>query len=138
MNKLEQLQWPLIIGMGALALVRPFLNSIGAIDSPGTLISPFMLTVFISATWLVIVVRSKVHAPLLTLLFAGAAYGVFTLLISAFLSTVLGGQLGGPLTNSFATLFVLVTHTFWGFVVGLMARVLLGTQNAAKTQSRQL
>lgn len=121
MNNDKQLQWPLIIGMGALALIRPFMNMTGLIDVLGRPFGPILLTVLISVAWLAIVGLGRVRAPVLTLVLAGVTYGVFALVIGAILSPLLTGQLSGPITNPFAIVSVLITNAIWGLVVGLAA-----------------
>lgn len=121
MNKLEQLHWPLIIGMGALALIRPLLNIVGLMDGLGRPFGPLLVTVLISLAWLLIVVASRVRRPLLTLVWTGIAYGLLAILLSAILSPMLQGHLMGPLTNPYALLSVLITNAIWGGAVGLVA-----------------
>lgn len=121
MNKLDQLHWPLIMGMGALALIRPLMNITGLMESPDRPAGPVFLTMLVSVAWLAIVIVANVREPLLTLTFAGIVYGVFAILLSAILSPLLTGTFAGPLTSPFATVAVLVTNAIWGAVVGLFA-----------------
>jgi len=127
MDKLDQLHWGLILGLGALALIRPLLNIVGLMDGLGRPFGPLLITGLISLTWLVIVVTSHVRQPLLTLVWTGIAYGVFAILLSALLSPILDGALRGPLTNPLAVVSVLITNAIWGGAVGLLA---LGWQRA--------
>lgn len=132
MNKFDQLHWPLIIGMGALALIRPLMNITGLMEGLGRPSGPIFLTVLISVAWLAIVVAANVHQPLLTLTFTGITYGVFAILISAILSPLLTGEFSGPLTSPFATVAVLVTNAMWGAVVGLFAWGIRGLAGPTK------
>jgi hypothetical protein len=66
-QKLNQLHWPLIIGMGALALVRPFLSITGWMDGLGRPFGPIFVTGLISVVWLVIVVIAKLRVRCLHL-----------------------------------------------------------------------
>lgn len=131
MNRLKQLHWPLIVGMGALALTRPFMNMTDMMDVLGRPLGPVLMTVLISAAWLAIVVLARVRQPLLTLIFTGLSYGLFALVIGAILSPILTGELSGPLANSFilpsAVVSILLTNALWGSVVGIIA---WGTQRA--------
>ncbi|MEZ4861724.1 MAG: hypothetical protein R3C14_10465 [Caldilineaceae bacterium] len=129
MSKFDQLHWPLILGMGALALIRPVLNITGLMEGLGRPIGPLLITLLISLAWLAIVVCNKVRYPFPTLILTGVAYGVFAILLSATLSPMLQGKLLGPLTTLYATVSVLVTNAIWGGVVGLVALVLLKTMN---------
>ena len=116
---------PLIIGLAALALVRPLFSIVGLSDTLGKPATPIILTVVISVLWIFIVGLSRVREPLLTLVFAGLAYAVFSILLSAVLSPILHGELQGPLTNPFAMVYVLATNALWGLVTGALA---LGVQ----------
>jgi hypothetical protein len=137
MNKLDQLHWPLIIGMGALALIRPLMNITGLMEGLGRPFGPILLTVLISLAWLAIVVFLRVRQPLLTLIFTGVTYGVFAFVLGAILSPILIGELFGPLANPFifpfALVSVLVTNAIWGAVIGLFA---WGIQRLAGPQKR--
>lgn len=126
MNKLEQLHWPLIIGLGALALIRPLLSVVGLMDGLGRPFGPLLITALISLAWLGIVLISRVRRPFLTLVWTGIMYGIFAMLLSAILSPILHGKLMGPLTNPFAFVAVLITNAIWGGAVGLLA---LGLQS---------
>ncbi|MEZ4614763.1 MAG: hypothetical protein R2867_04495 [Caldilineaceae bacterium] len=129
MNRFEQLHWPLIIGLGALALIRPLLNIVGLMDGLGRPFGPLLVTALISLAWLSIVVLSRVRRPFLTLVWTGIAYGVFAMLLSAVLSPILRGELMGPLTNPIALLSVLITNAIWGGAVGLVALALQRARN---------
>ncbi len=130
MTKLNQLHWPLIIGMGALALVRPLLNITGAMDSLGRPFGPIFLTLLISGAWLAIVSLANVRNPLLTLICTGLVYGVCAILLSAILSPILTGTLAGPITNPLAMVSVLITNAIWGGFVGLVGLSIRPTTGA--------
>jgi hypothetical protein len=125
MNKLQQLHWPLIMGMGALALIRPLMNITGWMGAPGRPFGPLLVSGLISLVWLAIVVIFRVRQPLLTLIFTGMTYGVFSFGLGAILSPLLTGEFSGPLARPFILPFALVnlltTHALWGAVVGLLA-----------------
>jgi hypothetical protein len=133
MNKLNQLHWPLIFGMGALALIRPLMSITGLMEGLGRPEGPILVSVLISMAWLAIVVYVRVREPLLTLIFTGIAYGVFAILISAILSPILLGELTGPLTHPYALVGVLITNAIWGAIVGLLA---VGIQRRTRPKSR--
>jgi hypothetical protein len=124
MHKLKQLHWLLIIGLGALALIRPVMNITGLMEGLGRPFGPILMSVLISLAWLVIIVLVRVREPLLTLVFTGITYGVFAILLSAILSPLLTGQLMGPITNPVAMVAVLITNAMWGGLVGLCALAL--------------
>ena len=114
--------WPLVIGLGALALIRPLLRITGIADAlaPGPL-APVATTVLITVVWVAAVLIARVPRPFLTLLHTGVAYGVFAIALSAILSPVLDGRLQGPLTNPFALVTVLLLNAAWGAVAGGIA-----------------
>ncbi|MYR32906.1 hypothetical protein GTW20_11670 [Nocardiopsis alba] len=113
-----------MLGLGALALIRPLLNVTGIADalSPGPTV-PVVTTVVITAVWVTAVVVARVPRPLLTLVHAGLAYGVFAVVSSAILSPLLQGELQGPLTHPFAPVSVLAVNALWGALSGLLALV---------------
>jgi hypothetical protein len=121
MNYLDRLHWPLIIGMGALALIRPFMSITGLMEGLGRPFGPILMTVLISVAWLAIVVLGRVREPIFTLIFTGLVYGAFAIAISAILSPILTGELAGPITNPFAIVSVLITNAIWGLIVGVIA-----------------
>lgn len=121
MAKVEQLHWPLIIGMGALALIRPVLNLTGVMAYLGRPQGPLLITLLISLAWLAIVVRNRVQHPLRTLVWTGIMYGIFAILVSALLSPLLDGHSSGPLRNPIAVVSVLLTNAIWGGLVGFIA-----------------
>jgi hypothetical protein len=132
MNKLEQLHWPLIIGMGALALIRPLMNITGLMDGLGRPVGPLLITGLISVAWLMIVVAFRVRQPLLTLICTGGAYGLFAIILSAILSPILTGALSGPITNPFAVVAVLITNAIWGLIVGVIAQGIQGATGSPR------
>ena len=122
MITLKSLHWPLIVGLGVLALARPITNILREqIGSPHIEAIPIVFTGAITLAWILIVGLSRVAEPILTLLCAGLVYGVLSTLLSAILSPILTGQLQGPLTNPFALVSVLVVNAVWGLAAGVLA-----------------
>lgn len=121
------LNWPLIAGLGGLALIRPLASITGLTDTLGQPGTSLTLTALITAAWVLIVGFSSVARPVATLVGAGLVYAALAALISAILSPILDGQLDGPLTNPFALVGLLVTNALWGLVAGVLA---LGIQRA--------
>ena|SRR5690606_23894165 len=94
----------LIIGLGLLALIRPIMKMTGLIDIFGSeQIGSIAMTILISLTWLLIVVKQKVEKPITVLIFSGISYAIFAIILSGILSPILDGQLQGPLTNPFGS-----------------------------------
>ncbi|GIP31816.1 hypothetical protein [Paenibacillus sp. J2TS4] len=113
--------WPLILALGALALIRPIMSMLGLLERIGQPFASIIVTLIITFIWILVVVFARVRQPLVVLLFTGITYGGFAILISAILSPILTGQLQGPLTNPFAVISVLVTNAIWGLLAGLLA-----------------
>ncbi|WP_304452612.1 hypothetical protein [Nocardiopsis sp. YSL2] len=114
--------WSLVLGLGALALVRPLLSITGVTDTLDW--SPWLqlgVTAAVSLAWVVSVVVARAPRPLLTLVCTGLAYGVFSIVLSAALSPLLTGELQGPLTNPLGLAGVVGTNTVWGLVCGVIA-----------------
>lgn len=118
------LNWGLIAGLGALALIRPLIRTVethlGFTAGPVLAIA---LTVVVTAAWVAIVGFSREPRPLLTLVLAGIAYAVFSTLLSGILSPILTGELEGPLAMPFAIIPVLLTNAVWGLIAGALALV---------------
>jgi hypothetical protein len=119
---LKNLHWPLVLGLGALALVRPLVRIVidptGMADAPAAAIT---ISILISLVWIAVVGWTNVAHPVLTLVCAGVVYGVLSIVLSAVLSPILSGQLKGPLAMPFTIVPVLLTNAFWGLVAGLIA-----------------
>jgi hypothetical protein len=119
---LKNLHWPLVLGLGALALVRPLIRIIidptGMADAPAVAVTVSLL---ISVVWIAVVGWTNVAHPVLTLVCAGLVYGAASIVISAVLSPIITGELRGPLAMPFTVVPVLLTNAIWGLVTGLLA-----------------
>jgi hypothetical protein len=122
MAALKDLRWPLVLGLGALALARPVTNTVfdqtGA-DRPAGL--PVILTVVITVVWVGVVGLRDIARPVLTLVCTGLAYAVFATVLSAALSPMLTGELQGPLAKPFAIVPMLLVNGAWGAAAGGLA-----------------
>lgn len=116
------LNLPLVLGLGALALVRPLVSTVGTqlgtADPPAV---PVALTLAISLIWITVVGLGRTGRPLLTLVLVGVAYGILSILLSAVLSPILTGRLQGPLATPIAIVPVLLTNAAWGLLCGAVA-----------------
>lgn len=140
MNTIKSLPWPLILGLGALALVRPLVSivehQLDVSDPPAV---PIIITIVISVIWIAVVGFSKTAHPVLTLLFTGLTYAVLAIILSGILSPILGGELQGPLANPIAIVPVLLTNAIWGLSAGALALLvqhLRGTRTRGAVESR--
>lgn len=114
--------WLLILGLGLFALARPVTNTVLAqigVD-PGPVV-PLGWTAVISLVWIAVVGLTRTTSPVLTLVLAGLAYGIFAMVLSGILSPILMGRLAGPLANPIAILPVLATNAVWGLITGALA-----------------
>lgn len=119
------LNWPMILGLGALALVRPVVSvveSVLGVSGPPAV--PITLTLVISVVWIAVVGLSRTAHPVQTLVLTGVAYAAFAMILSAVLSPILTGSLQGPLANPIALVPFLPTNAIWGLVTGGLALAL--------------
>lgn len=125
MDVIKKLHWPLILGLGAVAMIRPLVSTVGsAVDVSRPPAVSITLGVLISAVWIAVVGFTRVRHPILTLLFTGLAYAVYSIIFSAIMSPILSGQLQGPLANPIAILPIFITNAIWGAIAGLLALAL--------------
>lgn len=117
----QRLHWPLVLGLAAVALLRPLFSIVGLSDALGKPATPLLLTAFISAVWVLAVGFSRVREPVATLVATGVAYAAFALIISGILSPILDGELSGPLATPIAIIPLFVTNALWGLIAGLLA-----------------
>lgn len=117
----DHLHWPLIIGLGALALIRPLFSIVGLTDVLGQPATSLTLTALITLAWVGAVGFSRVRRPVATLVAAALVYAVLAALLSTILSPVLDGELQGPLTNPFGIVALMITNAVWGLVAGVLA-----------------
>lgn len=121
---LKNLHWPLIIGLGAFALIRPLTNITGlddVIGQPGTVL---LTTGAITLVWVLAVGLSRVSQPVITLVAAALVYALSAALLSAIVSPVLDGELDGPFARPWVFIPLLATNVIWGAVAGLLALLL--------------
>ncbi|NUO59928.1 MAG: hypothetical protein HOV71_25290 [Hamadaea sp.] len=120
---LRRLPWPLILGLGGLALVHPLISVTGLADTFGDAVTHLSVLAAISVIWIAVVGLSRVERPVLTLTAAGSAYGVIELAIGG----VVGVFADDPSTGldlsllGFALIPVLLTNGIWGAFTGLIA-----------------
>lgn len=113
--------WVLVLGLGAVALVRPLARITGVADALGTPAGPLLLTGLVTIVWVAVAGLGHVPRPVLTLVLAGLTYGICVIPLSAVLSTLLTGTVQGPFAVPFAVVPVLLTNALWGLVAGVLA-----------------
>ena len=121
----------LILGLGALALLRPIARTTGLIYLiGGDGMASIILTILISIAWLSIVIMKNVDHPIRTLILTGVCYGVISLIISGIFSSTMLGELQGPLAFPYAIFWALVTNAIWGLILGAIAWVVIMKRRA--------
>jgi hypothetical protein len=129
-----RLHWPSILLLGALGLVRPLVNIVEAqLDVDSGPAVPIILTIAVSAIWILIVGFRETPHPVLTLTLAGLVYGVLAIVVSGILSPILDGRLDGPLANPIAIVPMLALNAAWGLAAGAIALLI---QRARTTEER--
>lgn len=118
------IRWPLVIALGAFALVRPVMNIFGVMDDVKP-VGPLVVTLVISVAWISVVVIIRDPRPLLTLVLAGLAYAVLAIALSGIVSPIKDGHLEGPLANPIAIVPVLCVNALWGLITGLVAETVI-------------
>ncbi|WP_043536442.1 hypothetical protein [Saccharomonospora cyanea] len=125
MDVLKELRWPLVLGLGVLALARPVVNTVfDHIDADRPAGLPVILTSVITVLWIAAVGFSAVTRPVLTLVCTGLAYAVLSTVLSGVLSPLLTGELQGPLAKPFAIVPMLLVNGLWGAAAGSLALLL--------------
>ncbi|MFD5126881.1 hypothetical protein [Streptomyces olindensis] len=120
-QRLRGLNRPLVIALTAVALVRPLFSVTGLSEALGKPLTPVVLTLAITLTWILAVGLSRVREPLLTLLAAGVMYALATLVLSGVLSPLLTGKLQGPLAQPMAIIPLILINLVWGAFCGACA-----------------
>ncbi|NUW38369.1 hypothetical protein HTZ77_44295 [Nonomuraea sp. SMC257] len=116
-SPLHSINWPLVLGLAAIAFVRPLFSIVGLSDALGKPATPIVLTVVISLAWILIVGLTRVRRPVLTPALAGAVYGLFAIATSGLL-------LRGIPVALFGSTSILITNLVWGTACGLLALLL--------------
>lgn len=140
MNRVTSLPWPLILGLAALALIRPLVSivehQLAVTDPPAV---PILITLVISAVWVVAVGLSRTARPVLTLVVTGLTYALLSIVLSGILSPILAGELQGPLATPVAIVPVLLINAIWGLATGglaLLLQRLRGVRSRDAVESR--
>ncbi|WP_431868033.1 hypothetical protein [Nocardiopsis eucommiae] len=113
--------WPLVLSLGALALIRPLMSVTGVTETIGAPWAQLGVTLLVTVAWVAAVVVAHVPRPFVTLVCAGVAYGVLAVLLGAVLSPLLGEGFRVPLTHPLAVLSVLTVNAVWGALAGGLA-----------------
>ena len=115
------LSWPLVLGLGSLALLWPLAHLTGVSDAIGQPATALSILAFVALVWIGVVGFGRVPRPVLTLTLAGTTYGVLIILVG----TIFGerAERASGVLSVIAALFELVQSTALGAVLGLVALV---------------
>jgi hypothetical protein len=113
----QPVSWPLVGGLGSLALLSPLVELAGladAIGQPGTVL---LLLAVVALIWIGCVGLVRVPRPVFTLTLAGAVYGALTAVLGVIFGT--GREGVGGAAAVVAVLFELGWSTVLGCLAGL-------------------
>jgi hypothetical protein len=113
------MSWPLVLGLGSLALLWPLVELIGLSDAIGRPTTALVLFAVVAIVWIGTVGLCRVPRPVLTLTLAGAVYGGFLIALAAAFGT--HPDFGGVLAAGVA-LFEIARPALLGSIAGLLAR----------------
>ena len=131
---LDGVSVPLVVALGAFALVRPLLSVTGLAESWGRPATPLVATALITAVWVAVVVATQQRRPVVTLVGAGLVYAVASSVLAAILSPFIDGRLEGPLSFPPALFAVLWVNALWGAIAGVIASFLSGRSRYTVTR----
>jgi hypothetical protein len=117
----ETVSWPVVLGLGSLALLWPLAELTGLSDAIGQPTMALGLFGLVAVVWIGTVGFCRVPRPVLTLTVAGAVYGGILVVISFAFST--RPDLGSVVAAG-AALFEIVRSALLGSIAGLLARAL--------------
>lgn len=119
MAALKKLPWELVAGLGILALIRPLLELAGIAEGAAWSIA---VTLLVSLVWVGVVVVRRVAQPLLTLVSAGAVYGILAVTFNLIAQASMPNAQLLPVVRG---VLFFAMNVAWGALLGLVAMSLL-------------
>ena len=119
----ERLNWAVVAGLGALALLWPVARLVGLFDVFGQAATAIGIVVLVGLVWVLGAGFGRAPRPVLTLTLAGALYGLLSIVLMV---VVGGGRLGSTLW--LATLIETGRGAGLGALCGLLARLIQGSR----------
>ncbi len=119
----EHLNWAVVAGLGALALLWPVARLVGLFDVLGQTPTAIGILVVVGLVWVLGAGFGRVPRPVLTLTFAGTLYGLLSIVLMALVG---GGPTGSTLW--LATLIETGRGAAIGALCGLLARLIQGSR----------
>ena len=136
MNTLRDLNWPLIIVLGIVGLVRPLARIVFDGTQVPTAVVALGTTVLVTVVWALGLGLARAGNPMLGGIATGLVYALGAIVLSGILSPTLLGHLAGPLSNPLAIVPMLGANAVWGAIAGglalLVRRVRWGTWTRAR------
>jgi hypothetical protein len=83
----EPVSWPVVLGLGALALLLPLAELTGVADALGEAPTALLLFAVVAVVWIAGIGLGRVPRPVLTSTLAGVAFGVVLVVLSLALGT---------------------------------------------------
>lgn len=117
----------MVVALAVVGLIRPLLSIFGAYEALGAgAWTPLVVTALIAALWVGAVLITRAPRPLVTLLAAGASYGVLAVILQQVIWNLLpgGAPVGAPSSGPILVMSwvsIVVTNTVWGVLLGLVA-----------------
>jgi hypothetical protein len=116
-----RLHWPLIIGLGTLALIYPVGRSTGLLQRIGEPVASLLVGGLISAVWLAAAVGTRLRKPALALSVVGIVAGLVRIALSTIPAPLLGPERTAGATSVVTLVGVLLAHALWGGALGMIA-----------------
>ncbi|MBB3082650.1 hypothetical protein [Geodermatophilus sabuli] len=83
----EPVSWPVVLGLGALALLFPLAELTGVADALGEAPTALLLLGLVAVVWIGGIALGRVPRPVLTSTLAGVTFGVVLVVLSLALGT---------------------------------------------------
>ncbi|GAA1851437.1 DUF808 domain-containing protein [Brevibacterium marinum] len=138
MNSLRELNWPLLVVLGLLGLVRPAARITLEGTQLPTAVIALGMTVLVTGLWALGLGLARAANPVLGGIVAGLVYAIGAIILSGLLSPILLGHLEGPLAQPLAIAPMLATSGVWGAIAGglglIVRRIRWGTWTTGRVR----
>jgi hypothetical protein len=114
----ESVSWPVVLGLGALALLFPLAELTGVPDALGAALTALLLFGLVAVVWIGGIGLGRVPRPVVTATLAGVVFGVILVVLSLALGT--GPDVDGALIVGVAA-FEIGRSAALGALAGLLA-----------------
>ena len=119
----QPVSWPLVLGLGSLALLSPLVELTGLADAIGQPSTVLLLLAVVALIWIGCVGLARVPRPVITLTLAGAVYGALTAVFGVVFGT-------DPKAVGAATVVAVLFELGWSTMLGCLGGLIaLAVQN---------